>query len=220
MTTQLRILTRGAALGVALVLAVPLFAQQTPTTGQQTPKVAGTPTETPTKKDPLKFRAITQVVENAGAAEGVTEIHIERWSTDAERTKLLKLVNTAKVGERGQNELLRALEKVKPRVGFIKLPNTLGKDLQYAVESTLPDGTRQIVIATDRPVSGIAAATDAVTQDYPFTLIEMRMKPNQKGEGKLLVASSITTKNGRFELENYANEPVRLTEITEEQKKK
>ena len=220
MATQLRILTTGTVLGVALALAVTLSAQQTPTTGQQTSTTAGTPTETPTKQDPLKFRAITQVVENAGAAEGVTEIHIERWSTDAERTKLLSLVNTAKAGERGQNDLLKALEKVKPRVGFIKLPNTLGKDLQDAFETTLPDGTRQIVIATDRPVSGVAAATDAQTQDYPFTLIEMRMKPNAKGEGKMLVASSITSKNGRLELENYANEPVRLTEITEEQKKK
>ena len=55
--------------------------------------------------------------------------------------------------------------------------------------------------------------------DYPFTLIEMRMKPNEKGEGKMLVATSITTKNGRLELENYGNEPVRLTQITEEEKK-
>ena len=69
-------------------------------------------------------------------------------------------------------------------------------------------------------MSGIAAATDAQTQDYPFTLIEMRMKPNEKGEGKLLVASSITSKNGRLELENYGQEPVRLTSITEEDKKK
>lgn len=220
MATELRILATGTVLGVALVLAVTLSAQQTPNPGPQTSTVAGSPTETPTKKDPLKFTAVTQVVENAGAAEGVTEIHIERWTTDAERATLLKLVNTAKAGERGQSDLLKALEKVRPRVGFIKLPNTLGKDLQYAVESKLPDGTRQIVIATDRPVSGIAAATDARTQDYPFTLIEMRIKPNQKGEGKMLVASSITSKNGRLELENYANEPVRLTEITEEQKGK
>ena len=56
--------------------------------------------------------------------------------------------------------------------------------------------------------------------DYPFTLIEMRMKPNEKGEGKMLAATSITTKNGRMELENYGQEPVRLTEITETQKKK
>ncbi len=219
MATQLRILTTGTVLGIALALAATMSAQQPPDPGQQTAKTAGAPTETPTKKDPLKFKAITQVVENAGAAEGVTEIHIERWTTDAERASLLKLVNTAKAGERGQNDLLKALEKVRPRVGFIKLPNTLGKDLQYAFATTLPDGTRQIVIATDRPVSGIAAATDARTQDYPFTLIEMRMKPNEKGEGKMLVASSITSKNGRLELENYANEPVRLTEITEEQKK-
>ena len=32
--------------------------------------------------------------------------------------------------------------------------------------------------------------------DYPFTLIEMRMKPNEKGEGKMLAASSIVVKNG------------------------
>jgi hypothetical protein len=219
MAAQLRILTTGTALGIALVLAATVSAQQPPNAGQQSSTVAGAPTETPTKKDPLKFTAITQAVENAGAAEGVTEIHIERWTTDAERASLLKLVNTAKAGERGQNDLLKALEKVRPRVGFIKLPNTLGKDLQYAFATTLPDGTRQIVIATDRPVSGVAAATDARTQDYPFTLIEMRMKPNEKGEGKMLVASSITSKNGRLELENYANEPVRLTEITQAQKK-
>jgi hypothetical protein len=56
--------------------------------------------------------------------------------------------------------------------------------------------------------------------DYPFTLVEMRMKPNEKGEGKMLAATAITVKNGRMELENYGQEPVRLTEITEEQKKK
>jgi hypothetical protein len=56
--------------------------------------------------------------------------------------------------------------------------------------------------------------------DYPFTLVEMRMKPNEKGEGKMLAATAITTKNGRMELENYGQEPVRLTEITEQQKKK
>ena len=46
------------------------------------------------------------------------------------------------------------------------------------------------------------------------------MKPNEKGEGKMLAATSITTKNGRLELENYGQEPVRLTEITESEKKK
>jgi hypothetical protein len=200
----------------ALALVMPASAQQP---AQQPTKAVGSPSETPTKQSPLRFRAVNQVLAGGGGGEGVTQIEIERWSTDVERSSLLKLVNTAKEGERGQQELLRALQKVRPRVGFIRTPNSLGWDIQYAFESQLPDGTRQIVIATDRPVSGIAAATDARSQDYPFTLIEMRMKPNQKGEGKMLAASSITTKNGRIELENYGQETIRLSEITEEQKK-
>lgn len=211
MRNQLDIVARAAVLVAALIVAAPLSAQQTGAT-------AGSPTETPTKKDPLRFSAFN--VSMPTGMSGVTEIAIERWTTTAERTKLLGLVETAKYGEGGQRKLLDALQKVKPRVGFIRTPNSIGWDLRYAVESTLSDGTRQIVIATDKPVSFAAAASDSRAMDYPFTLIEMRMKPNEKGEGKMLAATSITTKNGRMELENYGQEPVRLTEITETQKKK
>jgi hypothetical protein len=76
-----------------------------------------------------------------------------------------------------------------------------------------------VVIATDKPVSFAAAASGSEAMDYPFTLIEMRMKPNDKGEGRMLAATSITVKNGKLELENYGQEPVRLTGITEEKKK-
>jgi hypothetical protein len=68
--------------------------------------------------------------------------------------------------------------------------------------------------------SASSVATDGQAMDYPFTLVEMRMKPNDKGEGKMLVGTSITTKNGRMELENYGQEPVRLTSITESEKQK
>jgi hypothetical protein len=150
---------------------------------------------------------------------GVTEINIERWTTDAERKSLLEFVAAAKEGEAGQRKLLEALQKIKPRTGFMRTPNSIGWDLRYCVENKLDDGTRQIVIATDKPVSFGAAASGSQVLDYPFTIIEMRMKPNEKGEGKMLVASSVTAKNGRLELENYGQEPVRLTSITEEVKK-
>jgi hypothetical protein len=211
MRNQLQALRVAAAVAAVLVLGVP-------TGAQQPAKPAGTPTETPTKKDPLRFTAFN--VSMPTGVAGVTEIVVERWSTDAERTKLLGLVETAKWGEGGQRKLLDALQKVKPRVGFIRTPNSIGWDLRYAVENTMPDGTRQLVIATDKPVSFAAAASQGDAMDYPFTLVEMRMKPNEKGEGKMLAATSITTKNGRMELENYGQEPVRLTEITEQQKKK
>jgi hypothetical protein len=204
-----------AAIGVSLLLAAPLPAQQP---AQPAPAVAGTPTENPTKKDPLRFSAFNVSMQTGMA--GITEIAIERWSTQAERKALLGLVETAKLGEGGQRKLLNALQKIKPRTGYIRTPNSIGWDLRYAVENKMDDGTRQIVIATDKPVSFGAAASGSDVLDYPFTLIEMRMKPNDKGEGKMLAATSITVKNGRLELENYGQEPVRLTSITEEEKKK
>jgi len=183
-------------------------------------KPAGTPTEMPTKKEPLKFTAFN-VSMSTGLA-GRTEISIERWTTDAERTALLGLVSTATKGQKGQSELLKALLKIKPRTGYMRTPNGIGWDLKYAVENSLPDGTRQIVVVTDKPMSFEAQANQGRAVDYPFTLIEMRFKPNDKsnGEGAMLGSSSISAKNGRLELENYANENIRLTNITQEQKKK
>jgi hypothetical protein len=198
---------------LSLSFVVPLSAGQ-----QSTAPLAGTPVESPTKKDPLRFSAFN--VSMPTGASGVTEITIERWTTKAERDSLLGLVEKAKLGEEGQRKLLDALQKIKPRTGFIRTPNSIGWDLRYAVETKMDDGTRQIVVVTDKPVSFAAAASQGEVMDYPFTLIEMRMKPNDKGEGKMLAATSITVKNGRLELENYGEEPVRLTEITEEHRKK
>jgi hypothetical protein len=213
MSRQRRVIRNVAVLGAALILAIPLAAQKP----AQTAGTAGTPTENPTKEDPIRFSAFNVSMDTGMA--GVTEITIERWTTAAERTALLGLVETAKLGEGGQHKLLDALQKIKPRTGFIRTPNSIGWDLRYAVENKMDDGTRQIVIATDKPVSFGAAASGSEAMDYPFTLIEMRMKPDEKGEGKMLSATSITTKNGRLELENYGNEPVRLTSITESEKK-
>jgi hypothetical protein len=48
----------------------------------------------------------------------------------------------------------------------------------------------------------------------------MRMGTNNKGEGRMLARSAITIKDGRLQLENYGNEPIKLSEITQEIKKK
>jgi hypothetical protein len=58
-------------------------------------------------------------------------------------------------------------------------------------------------------------ATRARIVDYPFTLIEMRLDKNNKGQGKMAVATKITLSKDKqhVELENYSSEPVRLTSI-------
>ena len=170
---------------------------------------------TPTKQNPIRFTAFN-VAMNVSAA-GTTEITIERWSTPAERKMLVELVQGAKEGQRGQQKLLEALQKIEPRVGTLATQRSLGWDLRYAYEFKLQDGTRQIVVVTDKPVTFAGANYSGRNMDYPFTVIEMRMKPNGEGEGRMLSATSILIKDGRLELENYGQQPVTLTKITEQQ---
>jgi len=172
----------------------------------------------PTEKDPLRFSAFA--VQMQGGIAGSVEIAIERWSTDAERQLLVGMVQTTTDSPTDQAKLLKALQDVKPRVGFIRTPNSMGWDLKYAHEDTLDDGSRRIVIATDKPVSFLAAASQARTMDYAFSLIEMRFPAGtNKGEGKLLGQSSISVKNGKLEVELYGQQPTRLTTITEQKDK-
>ncbi len=180
----------------ALALGLPLAAQTAPAS-------------TPTDDKPLRFRAFAVSLQ-AGASTSV-QIVIERWTTDEERQALLSIL-----AQQGQDKLRDALQDIKDRCGYLRAPNTLGWDIKYARENLLPDGTRQIVIATDKPVSFLAASRNLRTMDYPFTLVEMRFSKDKKGEGRMLMATAIAIKNNRLELENYGHEPVRLSSITEE----
>jgi hypothetical protein len=172
----------------------------------------------PTTKNPVRFSAFA--VQMDTGINGMIEIAIERWSTDAERQMLIGLVGTATDKSGGQDTLLNALQKVTPRVGFIRTSNSIGWDLRYARESILPDGTRQIVVVTDKPVSFAAAMADSESIDYPFSLIEMHFpQSGDKGDGKLMARTAVSTKNGRLEIDLYGNEPTRLTTITETVKK-
>ena len=146
----------------------------------------------------------------APGTSAIVDIRVTRWSTDAEREALIKTFV-----EKGPAKLLDALQDVKPAVGFIKLPNTLAYDLKFARQTPLEDGGWRVLLVTDRPISQVEAMRQPRTMDYPFTLIEIHMKKDGTGEGKLSVATKITrnTKDNVVEIENWATEPVRLTNI-------
>lgn len=196
-----------AGLGAALSLAATLAAQP-----------ASAP-QVPTEKDPIRFSAFA--VRMQGGGSGTVDIVIERWTPDDERKKLLEVLAGANFNDGGQEKLLKALEDIEPRTGYIRTSNSLGWDLKYAREFVMPDGTRQIVIATDKPVSFLASRNNLRSMNYPFTFIEMRFKAGgNKGEGRLLAATAVSIKDGALVLENYGQEPVRLTTITQKTDKK
>jgi len=147
---------------------------------------------------------------NSGPKTAVIDFTIERWSSDDERNQLLSIIQDNKDPTQ---PLLRALQKM-PRVGRIRTPTSLAWDLRYAHESALEDGGRRIVLATDRPIGFQEARYNTRSMEYPFTIIEIRLDKEDRGEGKILAGTKIyIDKKNNLVLENYGQQPVRFNEI-------
>jgi len=157
------------------------------------------------------FTAQAANMSNVGrsGAVGRVDVTITRWSTDEERETLRTTLM-----ENGTEALLKKLREMPP-VGYIRGNDSIGWDLRYAREVTNGDG-RRIVFATDRPISWLEAANQPRTMDYRFTIGELRLDGQGKGEGKLSVATKVKydPKDKTIELENYASEPLRLLQVT------
>lgn len=163
-----------------------------------------------TNGEPERFRATAMNLDAGGAS--VIDIVINRWSTDREHARLVSVLRSE-----GPEKLLEALREA-PSVGYLQSGSNLGWDLHYARRAALPDGGAQVTVATDRPISFREAATRPVTIDYPFTVIEIHMNAEGKGEGKMSFATKITVNKdtNMIELENWGTQPVLLTNVTRE----
>jgi len=148
----------------------------------------------------------------ASAATTVT-IGVDRWSTDAERDALYSALS-----EQGPEKLLSKLQSL-PKVGYIRTPDSIGYDLCYARKRQMAADER-IVLVTDRPIGYWEASNRPQVSDYPFTVIEMTIKPNGEGEGKLSIATKITAdpEEHTVMLENYSISPIQLTSVKRDKK--
>ena len=157
---------------------------------------------------PERFTANAVNISNVGRT-GSTPLDfvIERWSTDSERDRLMEIFKS-----KGPDGLLDALRDL-PRVGYLRTPDSIGYDLRYARQMPGEDGGRRIVLITDRPIGFWEARNRPRTIDYPFTLVEMRIDGDGRGEGKLSIATKITLNGDVLVLEDYANQPVMLNDI-------
>ena len=157
-----------------------------------------------------RFTAVAIVNNNLGSGAGVVQIDITRWSAQSERTELLNVLKKS-----GAEKLLDALQDMRP-VGTIKTPDSLAYDLRYANQTPLPEGGRRIVLATDRPIGFWEATRRPRTIDYPFTVIQMEIDRNGEGKGTLSYATKIIPQGDTIVLENFATQPIMLTQIKSE----
>ena len=148
---------------------------------------------------------------NRGAA-GTIDIVVNRWSSDAERDKLMAVMLN-----KGPEKLLDALQDM-PRMGYFRSGSNLGWDIHFARRAPNPDGGERVILITDRRISFGEAVNQPRSIDYPFTVIELRMNRDGEGEGKMSIATKITVDkdSNMITLENYDIQPVMLTNVKSE----
>jgi len=165
-------------------------------------------TSAQTLGEPEDFTAVAIVNNNLASGAGTVLIHISRWSTEMERTRLIDTLQ-----KKGSEKLLDELQDMRS-VGTIRTPDSLAYDLRYAHQEPGAEGGRQIVLATDRPIGFWEAVHQPRTIQYPFTVIQMQIGADGKGKGTLSYATKIVARKNVVELENFATQPVMLTQIT------
>jgi hypothetical protein len=166
-----------------------------------------------TNGGPERFTAFAVNMGSPGQAWAErVEIVVNRWSTVAERDRLLTVLF-----EKGPDKLLDVLTDL-PRVGYFRTPNSIGYDLHFAQRARLPDGGEHVVLITDRYITFWEAANRPRSIDYPFTVIELHINANGIGEGKMSLATQITAdkENKLIVLENYGTQPVLLNDVRRE----
>lgn len=172
-----------------------------------------------TAGEPIRLSAWAVSMANvATGANAVIDIRINKWSTDKERETLISTLV-----DKGQDKLLDTLRDL-PDKGRISIPGRQGPDpnqtrlgwtLHYAMKTPLEDGGTRILVATDRYMTFAEVRNRPRTYDYPFTFLEIRLKKDGTGEGKMAVATQLQfdKKKNTIVFENYSTEPVRLTNV-------
>jgi hypothetical protein len=180
---------------VLLAVAASAHAQ----VGQQRPESGNKPIET--------FTARAFSMQTGGT--GIIEIVINRWSTDGEREVLKSVLAAA-----GSQAMVKEMQNL-PQVGYIKTAESgMGDALMYARSTELPDGGRQVVVATNRPISMAGSVAPGTAQKYDLSVVEMRWKKgDKKGEGKMTLAAEASIKDGKVGITNYMGQPPILRDV-------
>ncbi len=151
------------------------------------------------------FSALAQLPV-AGTTTNV-KIYISGYSSQQDADRL-----HAALADGGSKGLLKTLQKMKS-IGRIEREGTVGfYDLKFILSK--PTGTgRHIYAVTDRPIGFLEAYFDTRSRDYPFGILELDLKADEKekGEGTLIYAAKIKLLDGeKVDIENVTFAPIKL----------
>lgn len=158
-----------------------------------------------------KANAIMQTV----GAGSMVEINIYRWSSDEERAEILEAIKKATANPRTNSREIAKSLRGQAKAGYAFLAGKQGYPLRYAKAFDMGDGKRQIILATDRPVSFGEVYGQTQLGDFDVTLMVLNLDKDGKGKGLLSLGTEVKWNDaeGKIELTNTSSQPISLGDV-------
>jgi hypothetical protein len=172
----------------------------------------------------IKARAVS-VMNIARAASDLIDIRITRWSTEDERTELVRTLET-----QGNPALAAALNESE-ETGWIRFDprggGGPGRDprkttLRYARE-IVRENTREIILITNHYIgygTDPQAADGAKLSGFPVSFVLLKFQKDDKGSwkgiGRIFVGARVRfdSAGGKFIIDEFPMDPVYLKDVT------
>ena len=159
---------------------------------------------------PETFNATAQAKNAAGAVSGTFEARLERYTPDFDRKTVEEALRLG-----GYPRFVTTIRNA-PEVGQLVLGGGQPYSIRYAREKVEAAG-RTIVIVTDRPVLflGTARAEAKPRAGFEVAVVQIQIDGTGRGKGTMAAAARVRPDGeGGVLLEDYAEEPIVLTNVT------
>ena len=162
---------------------------------------------------PTQITASALVVRGMAATSSTfISINIENFTTDEKRNELLVILQ-----EGGPDALRRALEKLD--MGQLSTSGRIGVPIAVARAYQVEGGTLYNIV-TARNISFFEQWRGGRSRDYPFSVAQIIIDDNGKGEGGIILAADIRfdEEAGRIVVESFGfQDTIRLTNVRREE---
>ena len=164
----------------------------------------------PTTGAPEVFSGTAEAKNATGAVSGTLQVRVSRYTPDFDRKTVEEALRLG-----GYPRFLTALRNA-PEVGQVVLGGGEPYKIRYAREK-VEAGGRTVVMVTDRPVLFLGGAREGAKPRVGFEVAVLQMQLDGKGSGRGTMAAAARVRpdgDGGVLLDDYAEEPIALTNIT------
>ena len=143
------------------------------------------------------------------SGQGRLELVVTQWSTDGDRERVLSALRD------GPDKLAEAI-RAGYAVGYMHWPGGLEYTLRYAYRVPNSNGSEDVVLGTDQPISlwwESGGATPPLSQS---TVVQLRLNKDGRGEGKLGTRVTTHQHAKTFVIEDFDTLPATLIDVQRE----